>query len=278
MYFLGAGAPTGATLDESTGEFSFTPADGPATYTITVSATDNGSPQLSDSTTFSIQVSNVAPVVSLGPKVSLRVGQTLSRTGSFADPGADTWTATVDYGDGTGRFGLALSPDKSFTLKHTYKKIGDFSADVIVTDKDGGSDEQKLAIHVVPKPTVVRSFQPTPKRGPITALTLTFSQAMNARRANSASDYVLVSAGTDQVFGTGDDVRIKWRSVKYDPRTDKTTLTPSGPLALGRRYQLTAKAANLRTDLIDANGTLLDGDANGQPGGNYIVRFGAGTV
>jgi hypothetical protein len=51
-------APAGATIDPSTGAFSWTPtaAQGPASYNVTVIVTDNGSPALSDSETFTITV------------------------------------------------------------------------------------------------------------------------------------------------------------------------------------------------------------------------------
>ena len=44
------GAPTGASIDPVTGEFSWTPAEsqGPGVYTFTVKVTDNGDPSLSD--------------------------------------------------------------------------------------------------------------------------------------------------------------------------------------------------------------------------------------
>ena len=54
-----------------------------------------------------VEVQHMAPMVSSlsGPASGLR-GQTLAFSGSFADPDApdaNTWTATVDYGDGSER-------------------------------------------------------------------------------------------------------------------------------------------------------------------------------
>src|SRR5207253_10919611 len=39
-------------------------------------------------------------------------GTSLGYTGSFTDPNAFTWTATVDYGDGSGVQPLTLNVDK----------------------------------------------------------------------------------------------------------------------------------------------------------------------
>src|SRR5262249_26463700 len=57
-YSLGAGAPAGAVIDGSTGVFTWTPDPyaSTGTYPITVVATDNGSPPLSDSQPFTIHV------------------------------------------------------------------------------------------------------------------------------------------------------------------------------------------------------------------------------
>src|SRR5262249_52139892 len=59
-------APSGATINAGTGAFSWTPseAQGPGSYTVTVRATDNGSPPLSDSKSLTITVNEVnqAPV------------------------------------------------------------------------------------------------------------------------------------------------------------------------------------------------------------------------
>jgi hypothetical protein len=83
-------------------------------------------------------ISNVPPVVSLGPDVGLPAGRPLSANGRFSDPGADSWTATVNYGDGTGSIGLPLNSDKTFALNHTFPSNGLYSVTVIVRDDDLG--------------------------------------------------------------------------------------------------------------------------------------------
>ncbi|HEY3215594.1 MAG TPA: putative Ig domain-containing protein, partial [Candidatus Eisenbacteria bacterium] len=67
-FSLDGGAPAGASIDPSTGAFTWTPteAQGPGDYPVTVRVTDNGSPPLDDSETISIHVDevNAAPVLS----------------------------------------------------------------------------------------------------------------------------------------------------------------------------------------------------------------------
>src|SRR5262249_28877296 len=59
-----------------------------------------------------------------------------------------TWTATVDYGDGSGAQPLTLNADKTFYLRHTYQKPGVFALAVTVTDKDGGVGTGTLHVTV----------------------------------------------------------------------------------------------------------------------------------
>ncbi len=55
-YSLAAGAPAGAFINATTGQFSWTPTIAPATNTVSIVVTDNGSPSLSDTKTFAIYV------------------------------------------------------------------------------------------------------------------------------------------------------------------------------------------------------------------------------
>ena len=62
---------------------------------------------------------------------------TLNLLGSFDDPDADNWTATVDYGDGWGPETLALD-GHGFHLGHTYLEHGSYTITVTVDDGRGG--------------------------------------------------------------------------------------------------------------------------------------------
>jgi PKD repeat protein len=90
---------------------------------------------LADTMTTTATVSNVAPVIASFAGASLLPGETYSGSGSFADPGDDAWTATVDYGDGSGVTSLGLAA-KTFSLSHTYASAGTFTVTVRVSDDD----------------------------------------------------------------------------------------------------------------------------------------------
>jgi hypothetical protein len=77
---------------------------------------------------------------------------------SFGDPGADAWTATVDYGDGSGVQPLALAGDKTFQLNHTYTASGHYLVTIRVTDDDGGVGTQELAVTVRNVPPAIAAL------------------------------------------------------------------------------------------------------------------------
>ena len=87
--------------------------------------------------------------VDLGPDIDTFEGTTISVTGSFEDPDVtDSWTATVDYGDGSGQHPLALLPDKSFNLSFAYPDDGSYIVTVVVTDGGGLSSTGTLTVQV----------------------------------------------------------------------------------------------------------------------------------
>ena len=101
-YSLGAGASAGAFINASTGQFTWLPgeAEGPGTYTITVIATDNGTPAASDSVSFTVEVAEGNRVPVLAPNTAQVVdeGQPLNVVLAATDP--DVPAQNLSYGLG----------------------------------------------------------------------------------------------------------------------------------------------------------------------------------
>ena len=102
-------------------------------YQVSMVVTDNDG--LVDTVSTSTSVANVAPVVLSFDGATLLLGEAYGTSGSFTDPGVDTWSATVNYGDGSGPNPLALD-GKTFSLSHTYATTGRFPVTVSVFDGD----------------------------------------------------------------------------------------------------------------------------------------------
>jgi hypothetical protein len=147
----------------------------------------------------------------------------------------------------------------------------------VTTDQRGVSRPQGRApdigafeVQILP-PTVVGlerrgiHFHPT-------SIIVTFSQPMDAARAESLAEYHLIGPGPDHKFGTRDDHRIRIRSARYNAATNSVVLRPVRRLPLHDKFQLTVKGT-APDGLTSTLGILLDGARTGQPGSNYVARI-----
>lgn len=127
----------------------------PGAYDLKVEVTDNAG--ATSSLMIHVVVNNVAPTVVLPPTANLPfVTMTLNAKGTFTDPGSnETYSATVDYGDGTPPQALALGPSDaapvaggSFTLSHTYATAKSYTVAVTVSDGNGGPTTSTMLVNV----------------------------------------------------------------------------------------------------------------------------------
>ncbi len=109
--------------------------------------------QLVNNDTANVIVNNVAPTVYAGSDVTIFEGEIFTDSGSFTDPGCDIWTATVDYGDGTGIQPLSLN-EMDFNFNHIYVDTGDYTVTVNITDDDLGIGTDTLIVHVICLPEI----------------------------------------------------------------------------------------------------------------------------
>ncbi len=90
FFSLSEGAPTGAKISPSKGEFNWTPNEeqGPGVYQFSVIVTDNGNPPMSATNTFTVTVNevNTLPVVEAVPNHTIPVFSSLSVNLSATDP------------------------------------------------------------------------------------------------------------------------------------------------------------------------------------------------
>ncbi len=162
------------TLTAGSFDGSHTYADN-GNYTVTVTVFDDDGGQ--DQTTFTVNVLNVSPALSVVGSQTIDEGSLLSLTniGTFTDPGFDnplnagnasnggetveTFTFSTDWGDGTaantgdatidvhGSVGVLTAG--SFDGSHTYADNGTYTVAVTVFDDDGGQHQQTFTVTVL---------------------------------------------------------------------------------------------------------------------------------
>jgi flagellar hook capping protein FlgD/putative Ig domain-containing protein len=135
-FSLDSPVPAGATIDASTGAFSWTPteAQGPGVIPITVRVTDNGSPELSDIETIAVAILEVneAPVLAaIGDKAgSVGVAVTFTASATDADIPANSLAFSLDAGAPAG----ATINASTGAFSWTPGSAGSFPVTVRVTD------------------------------------------------------------------------------------------------------------------------------------------------
>src|SRR5262249_15143629 len=104
-------------------------------YTIQVLVTDETGVSGSYSQTVNIAT---APNVWWNQAPSAAVpGEPLTYTGSINDPDSTSWTARVNFNDGTGWHPLTINPDRTFSCNVTYTTNGTPMVQVEATDDTG---------------------------------------------------------------------------------------------------------------------------------------------
>jgi hypothetical protein len=103
-------------------------------------------------------------------------------------------------------------------------------------------------------------------------LVVRFSAALEPGPAQNLGDYHLVALGKGKKSGAGGKP-VALASASYDPAAHTVTLTPRGKVP-AQSLQLTITAAGTR----DVQGRPLDGNRDGQPGGDAVVTIGKGGV
>jgi hypothetical protein len=90
------------------------------------------------------------PHIDTIPNTTIDEGTTYSTIGSFTDtdPDATSWTATVDYGDGTGAQQILVNSNQTFSLNHFYADNGSFTITVSITNNQGEIGIQTTSVTV----------------------------------------------------------------------------------------------------------------------------------
>jgi beta propeller repeat protein len=115
----------------------------------------------SGSATMTVDVANVAPVVSLPAAASILSAAPFTLEGAFTDPGNDSWVWTIDWNDGL-QSGNSSTPG-TISAQHTFASAGTRSVRLTVTDDDGAQGTAVIVITVV-DPVITAIIDVRPER------------------------------------------------------------------------------------------------------------------
>ena len=167
----------------------------PGQYNVTMTVIDQY--QTSDTVTFPVNVVDVAPTVIAGPNISQSPGVPVSITSSFSSPGfptngnEETYSYTIDWGDGQSSSGTASDTPGSdgqlttgsISGTHTYASHGNYTVTVMVTDSEGSQGSGSLLVDDIPPAVTISPDQ--------------------AQTVNQGSPLVVAASFTDPGFETG---------------------------------------------------------------------------
>ena len=116
--------------------------------------------------------------------------------------------------------------------------------------------------------------------GQITGVVLTFAEPLDPASAQNVNAYSISkrTKGEDSSFGPidtsedGKTRRVRFSSAAYDPAAQTVTLAPTEPFDLGRKFRRLRVSGNGPNAVRAASGAAIDGDGNGQPGGNVTIH------
>jgi PKD repeat protein len=108
--------------------------------------------------TIPITVNNSAPVLDSMDNATIGTGTTVVASVPFTDLspiGNDTHTASFDWGDGTSSNAVVRPATRTIEASHTYGAVGNFTAQLTVTDDDNGADTTSVTYGVSSVPATV---------------------------------------------------------------------------------------------------------------------------
>jgi ELWxxDGT repeat protein len=276
VFSLDAPAPSGATIDPSTGAFTWGATATPGDYRIVARVTVAGAAALTAAQPFTVhvRVANRPPV--LAPIVDFVIVplQTVTFVARATDPDPNaTLRFSLDPGAPagatinpvTGRFSYTPAsslPRQSVTVRVTDNGLPPLSA------------VQTFTLTVLPNgpPTSIVAVRLIARRGSASAIVLTLNGPLDPTVASNGSQYSLFAVGPRRRRGPQILLPVALRAPSYDAAHGTITLAPINRLKASKTYQLGVSG------LVDTFGRPFDGDRNGQPGGNFSATLAHGSV
>lgn len=267
-YSLGADAPGGATINDVTGAFIWTPteAQGPGSFSFTVRATDNGTPQRTGAARVNVTVSevNLAPVFGTIADQSVDEGAQLALTVPATDPDlpANTLIYSLEAGSPEG---IILDVNTGELAWTTAENQGGQVFNVGVRVSDNGSPAQsvlktiKVTVNEVNNPpTFVQPSQQLVNEGELLSVSLSASDPEGAQVRFSFVGGVPSGISLDPVTGV-----LTWTPDEADgpgnyPVVVRVTEQTPEALTVQRTFSISVSEANLPPTLAQPTDVTVE--------------------
>jgi trimeric autotransporter adhesin len=252
-----------ATASISNAAGSSGAATGLALGTTTITATMG---TVSGSTTLTVTAPVLQSITVSPASASIADGSTqqFTATGILSDHTAEdltnlaTWTSSSTSVASVSATGLATGQSAgSSTIGASFQ---------------GFSGAATLNVAAPPPPLVtITSIVPVlNKKHQVTSIKVVLSGLVNPAEAQSKIIYRLLLSSKNKVFVAKKAKPIAVKSARYSSATNTIVITPKTLFALSKPVQLSISAGP-PIGLEDSLGRFIDGDRNGQPGGNEVA-------
>jgi hypothetical protein len=199
-----------------------------------------------------------------------------SKVYGAADPPL-TYTAsgTLYYGDTDSVItGVSLSTATGASATagtHPIITTGGTATNYTITDVDG-----TLTVTAIPLVTMTH-VTTVSKKHKVSQILIVFSGPVNIAEAQNLGAYSLTVAGKKNSFVAKNAKKIVLGSAAYNAATNTVTLTARKAFALTKTVQLRV-SGQLPMGLEDSIDRLIDGDHDGQPGGDAVALLGRSEI
>ncbi len=255
-----------ATISNTSGSIGSAPAL--ATGTSSISATFEGVTG-STSLTVTPAVLESILITPAAPSILEGTADQLTASGLYSDGSTQNLTSLVSW--------ASANPSVATISPAGLASGNTAGPSSISATYQGLTGATTLAVD--PPPVTLTNVVPIIKRHKVSEIILTFSSGLDASLAPDRGLYRLVMGANNGSFAGKNAAVIKVSNVDYFAASepDTVTLIPRTPFELKRPIMLTING-NSPSGLQDAEGRLIDGNQDGQPGGTAVAVLDKGAV